>query len=254
MMTGNVFVDPAYLGMPKEVSIPPTLTAANKQALAQFHDACSSASTPTLVQLNHAGRQSQLGAGNRSIFAKSIAPSPVPLNLGPGLIAWLARVLLFGTPRAMTDEEIETVIDQFVHAATVSAEAGFEGVELHAAHGYLLAQFMSRRTNLRRDKWGGDPEGRVLIVTEIIKRIRAATPKRFAVGVKLNSADHQNAQAMEEALVQVQAIVDAGPDFIEISGGTWEDPEVRILFIRPSHTPLFRLYRASRGMDADMHR
>lgn len=222
--------------MRHELSIPPVINAEAKNALARYHQSCASAGIPTLVQLNHAGRQSAIGAGKRSIFAKTIAPSPIPLNLGEGLIPWAARVILFGTPREMTSVDIEKVIGQFVHSAVVVAKAGFEGVELHAAHGYLLSGFLSKKTNLRQDKWGGDAAGRVLIVTEIIKRIRLATPSGLAIGVKLNSADHQNDQAMEEALIQVQAIVDAGVDFVEISGGTWEDPQVSTHAVFPWFT------------------
>lgn len=150
----------------------------------------------------------------------------MPLDLGPGIITSIARRFLFGTPREMTSEDINLVIAQFARSARVVAEAGFAGVELHAAHGYLLAQFMSKKTNLRQDEWGGDPERRVRIVVEIIRRMREATPKSFAIGIKLNSADHQNDQDMEETMTQVKAIVEEGVDFVEISGGTWEDPQV----------------------------
>ncbi|KAL6860232.1 hypothetical protein ACO1O0_004258 [Amphichorda felina] len=226
IFTGNVFVDPAYLGTPREVCIPTALDGSSKAAFARWAEASSAAGTPALVQLNHPGRQSQIGAGTRSIWAKTIAPSPVPLDLGPGIITSIARRFLFGTPREMTSEDINLVIAQFARSARVVAEAGFAGVELHAAHGYLLAQFMSKKTNLRQDEWGGDPERRVRIVVEIIRRMREATPKSFAIGIKLNSADHQNDQDMEETMTQVKAIVEEGVDFVEISGGTWEDPQM----------------------------
>ena len=162
----------------------------------------------------------------------------MPLDLGPGIATRIARMLIFGTPREMTSDDIALVVAQFARSARVVAEAGFKGVELHAAHGYLLAQFMSKKTNLRQDEWGGDAERRVRIVVDIIRRVREATPKGFAVGIKLNSADHQNDQAMEETMTQVKAIVEAGVDFIEISGGTWEDPQVRLPTGQPEPTEL----------------
>jgi 2,4-dienoyl-CoA reductase-like NADH-dependent reductase (Old Yellow Enzyme family) len=231
--TGNVFVDPAYPGLPHEVSIPPEPNDEAREALAAWAQTCSSGGATAFVQLNHGGRQSQAGAGTRSIFAKTIAPSPVPLDLGPGILPDIARRLLFGTPREMTFADIELAISQFAHSAAVVAEAGFDGVVLHGAHGYLLAQFLSRKTNLRRDEWGGDAERRVRIVVEVIKRVRETTPEGFALGIKLNSADHQNDQDMEETLTQVKAIVEAGVDFIEISGGSWEDPKVCIARLTP---------------------
>jgi 2,4-dienoyl-CoA reductase-like NADH-dependent reductase (Old Yellow Enzyme family) len=224
---GNVFVDSRYLGMRDEHSIPIPIGKEGIATLAQWNQKTSFGGTPTLVQLNHAGRQSGPFAGTRSFFAKTIAPSAVPMDIGSGIVAWITRVLLFGTPRAMTSTDIETVIEQFVYSAKLVAEAGFAGVELHAAHGYLLSQFLSSSANLRQDEWGGDATRRVKIVAEIIKRVKEATPQGFAVGVKLNSADHQSDQAMEDALAQMRIIANAGVDFVNISGGLWEEgPQV----------------------------
>lgn len=167
-----------------------------------------------------------LGAGTRSICTKTLAPSAVALNLGPGLVSKTIRVVAFGTPREMSTADINKVIDQFVHSAKVVADAGFAGVQIHAAHGYLLSTFLNTKTNLRQDEWGGSALDRVRIVVEIIKRIRDATPRAFAIGVKFNSADHQDSQAMDESMIQVKAIVETGVDFMEISGGSWEDPQV----------------------------
>jgi 2,4-dienoyl-CoA reductase-like NADH-dependent reductase (Old Yellow Enzyme family) len=96
--------------------------------------------TPTLVQLCHAGRQIALGNGTRGFFEKTLAPSPVPLDFGPGLIAKLIRMLLFGTPREMSVSDIERIVQMFVDGAKVAERAGFSGVELHGAHGYLVSK------------------------------------------------------------------------------------------------------------------
>lgn len=81
---------------------------------------------------NHPGRQSPLGAVNRSFFAKTIAPSAIPLNLGDNWLASLARIILFGTPQEMTLARIDDVIAQFTRAARLALRAGFHGVEVHA--------------------------------------------------------------------------------------------------------------------------
>ncbi|KAH7124734.1 putative FMN binding oxidoreductase [Dactylonectria macrodidyma] len=236
IFTGNVFVDPAYLGNTLEVSIPSIIDTKARTALKKWCQSCSSEGTPTLMQLNHPGRQSILCAGKRSVFAKTLAPSAVPLNLGSGIIPKTARVVLFGTPREMSSVDIETVISQFATAARVAAEAGFAGVELHAAHGYLLSQFLSKKTNLRQDAWGGDATKRARIVVEIINGIRKVVPKGFAVGVKVNSVDHQDDKEMGDSLIQLKSIVDVGVDFIEVSGGSWEDPKACVM-MQPNMPP-----------------
>lgn len=103
--------------------------------------ACRRHDTPVIVQLNHPGRQSPLGAGHKGWLEKSVAPSAIGLDLGSGLISRAATAIIFGTPREMTHEDIAFVVGRFVDTAVLAAEAGFNGVEIHGAHGYLLAQF-----------------------------------------------------------------------------------------------------------------
>lgn len=189
---------------------------------------CNSEGTPTIVQINHPGRQSPLGSGNRGVFAKNLAPSAVPLNFGPGVLPKLITSLVFGTPKEMTQADIDDVIKRFGETARLSAEAGFAGAEIHAAHGYLLAQFLSEKSNLRTDAYGGTPAKRAQIILEVVKAMREATPKGFCVGIKLNSADHQSPQEFSAAREQIKLIAAAGVDFIEISGGSYEDPTVRL--------------------------
>lgn len=93
------------------------------------------------MQLCHPGRQSPLGAGERGLLTSTIAPSPIPLDIGDGILATLVRMLVFATPREMTVADIETVTRQFVDAAHLMADAGFSGIELHGAHGYLIGKF-----------------------------------------------------------------------------------------------------------------
>jgi 2,4-dienoyl-CoA reductase-like NADH-dependent reductase (Old Yellow Enzyme family) len=91
-------------------------------------------------------------------------------------------------------------------------------------HGYLLAQFLSPQTNLRTDEFGGSAAKRVEVITRIIEQTRKATSKEFCIGIKLNSVDAASSDSLSDVLEQIQLIVDAGIDFVEISGGTYENP------------------------------
>lgn len=126
----------------------------------------------------------------------------------------------------MTVADIEEVIDQFAYAAKVSYEAGFKGVELHGAHGYLLSTFLTARTNLRADDYGGTPAKRARIVIEVIRAIRKVVPASFCVGMKINSADVGGNESLEESLEQVGLIAAEQIDFLEISGGSYEKPRM----------------------------
>lgn len=111
-------------------------------------------------------------------------------------------------------------------------ESGFAGVEIHGAHGYLLAQYMSAKSNQRTDSYGGSALNRVRIVVEVIEAMRRVVPKSFCIGIKFNSVDHQSESALADCIEQLKAIVAAGVDFLEISGGTYEDPIVSSLTSR----------------------
>jgi 2,4-dienoyl-CoA reductase-like NADH-dependent reductase (Old Yellow Enzyme family) len=129
------------------------------------------------------------------------------------------------TPRELTSSEIEDIIERFVTAAAVCEEAGFDGVQVHGAHGYLVTQFLSPLTNLRTDDWGGDTRRRMRFLLEIVRRIRARVSPGFAVSVKLNSADFQRGGFSEdESRDVVAALAGEGLDMIEISGGNYESP------------------------------
>lgn len=127
----------------------------------------------------------------------------------------------------LTPQDIDRVVKQFVDCGRLPFKAGFQGVEIHAAHGYLLARFFSSKTNHRTDIYGSSAGGGVRIVVEIIDAIRRALLADFCVGIKVNSADHQSREALSDFVVQLKMIVEAGVDFVEISGGSYEDPQVR---------------------------
>ncbi|MEU0076024.1 hypothetical protein ABZ027_41860 [Streptomyces sp. NPDC006332] len=116
-----------------------------------------------------------------------MAPSPIPTKL-PGAT----------TSRELRPAEIEAIIERFATAAAVCETAGFNGVQVQAAHGYLISQFLSPLSNRRDDGWGGDLERRMRFGLEVVRRIRGRVGPGVAVGVKLNSADFQRAGFTED--------------------------------------------------------
>jgi 2,4-dienoyl-CoA reductase-like NADH-dependent reductase (Old Yellow Enzyme family) len=207
LVTGNVMVDGAQLGEPGNVVIEDDR---DLDALTRWSKSAHDAGVPILVQLNHPGRQSNpLALGHTPV-----APSEVPMSL-PGS----------PTPRALTAAAIDGIIERFVTAAVVCETAGFDGVQIHAAHGYLVTQFLSLLTNRRDDDWGGDPQRRMRFLLEIVRGIRAKVSPAFAVSVKLNSADFQRGGFSEqESRDVVAALAGESVDLIEISGGNYESP------------------------------
>ncbi|KAL2782721.1 hypothetical protein BJX66DRAFT_345578 [Aspergillus keveii] len=245
LLTGNIQVDVQHLGGYGDLATRSN-QADEPQLLdpwKQYAEACQEHGTPAIAQICHPGRQSPRGAGERGIFGQTIAPNAIPLNMGDGVAASIVRNIVFGCPRAMSKSDISHIVGQFVNCARVLAQCGFSGIEIHAAHGYLLcmfpishhpmpgivnrnvdtAQFLSLGSNDRQDEYGGNPERRARIVIEIIQQIRKEVPANFCIGIKLNSADH-NASEFEDTMTQIQCFYNAGVDFLEISGGNYEDP------------------------------
>ncbi len=206
LITGNVMVDPGGRGEPGNVVVTDRRHLA---ALARWASAAQAHGARLWMQLNHAGRQSP-----RRLAREPVAPSAVPMQGFAGM---------FARPRALTEPEILAIIARFATAATVAQEAGFAGVQLHAAHGYLISQFLSPLTNRRTDAWGGDAARRMRFLLELVRAIRAAVGPAFPIGVKLNSADFQRGGfTIAEAMDVTRAL--AGIDLLEVSGGTYESP------------------------------
>ncbi|EWY83200.1 hypothetical protein FOYG_13045 [Fusarium oxysporum NRRL 32931] len=225
LITGNIMVSDQYLGSNEDVAVTGT-TSALLKSWSEWTASAKNQNCHMIAQLNHPGRQSPIGAGKRSIFAKTIAPSTIPINLGDNIVAKLIRMLVFGTPRAMTRHDIDLVIAQFTEAARLAYQAGFQGVEVHAAHGFLLCQFMSSNSNQRDDEFGGSTEKRVELILRIIRSILKEVPKSFCVGVKINSADFKDEEGMAEMLRQIELIQQEEIDYINLSGGSFEDPQM----------------------------
>ena len=152
----------------------------------------------------------------------------------------------FERPRAATEEDIQRTIAAFASAARRCAEAGFAGVELHGAHGYLISQFLGTVTNTREDDWGGSLEGRARFVREILAAVKAVTPESFLVGVRLSPEIPDQGIVLEEALTVARWLVEDGVDFMHVSN--WDsfkapvaDPE--------SDKPLTTYFREAVGPD-----
>ncbi len=205
VFTGNVMVDRRALGEPRNVAVEDDRDFAALQSWAQASKVGGNA---TWAQLNHPGRQSP-----RYLSTKPVAPSPVDLKLFGQ----------FASPRALTSEEIHEIIERFATTAETVVRAGFDGVQIHSAHGYLSSQFLSPITNLRNDEWGGDPERRMRFLLEVVRAVRKRIGPKAGLGVKLNSADFQRGGfSEEESMGVVEALSAEGLDLLEISGGTYE--------------------------------
>lgn len=208
-ITGNVMIDSNALGEPHNVVLE------NEKYLESFKDWAKAGiqnNAHLWVQLNHPGKQSP-----RNLTKTPVSASAVPLSGG------LEK--LFNTPRALSDKEICEIVEKFGRSALLSRQAGFTGVQIHGAHGYLVSQFLSPRHNIREDAWGGSQDKRRRFVLEVYRAIRKAVGNDFPVGIKLNSADFQRGGfTQKESMNVIQALAAEGIDLIEISGGTYESP------------------------------
>jgi len=207
LITGHVVVDPHGVAEPGNVVITDDRHLAR---LGEWASAAQAHGAKLWMQLNHAGRQAP-----KKLTRVPVAPSAVQVKLGG----------LFNTPRALEDAEIEQLIAQFGNAARIAKQAGFAGVQIHGAHGYLASQFLSPRTNQRTDRWGGSLENRARFLLAIVAAVREAVGPAFPIGVKLNSADFQRGGFTIDEAMQVARWLDAaGIDLLEVSGGNYESP------------------------------
>lgn len=140
-----------------------------------------------------------------------------------GLLIGTALGSTFAKPRAATHEDIQDIVQGFAYAASYLEKAGFDGLQLHGAHGYLLAQFLSQSTNRRTDEYGGSLTNRARIVVEIGQAIRKVTSPSFILGIKLNSVEWQEGGFdVDEARKICKILEENRFDFVELSGGTYE--------------------------------
>lgn len=213
MITGNVMVDRRAMTGPGGVVLE---NAEHKARFEQWAKVARSHGAQVWMQINHPGRQMQAAMGQTTV-----APSAVALDMGK-------FSKQFAVPKAMTEADIAEVKARFVTTAVLAEQSGFNGVQIHAAHGYLLSQFLSPITNKRDDQWGGSIENRARLLVDIVKDVRAAVGHTFSVAVKLNSADFQRGGFSQEEAKKVVAMLNPlGLDMIELSGGSYEAPAMQ---------------------------
>jgi 2,4-dienoyl-CoA reductase-like NADH-dependent reductase (Old Yellow Enzyme family) len=211
LISGNVMIERTQLGEPGNVVID---RKTNKTMLRQWSQAGTENNTKFLLQINHPGKQAP-----KSMSVEPVAPSAVALS--EELSA------LFNTPRELKTYEVKELINKFVDAGKIAEETGFSGVEIHAAHGYLINQFLSPADNFRNDAYGGSLENRMRFLVEVFQGLRKNTSSQFIIGLKLNSSDFKKEGFSEEDSMKVIIkMAEMGIDFIEISGGNYEKSKV----------------------------
>lgn len=213
LLTGNVMIDRRAMTGPGGVVLE------DDRLLQRFRDWARigrAQGAQFWMQLNHPGRQMQANLGQ-----PTVAPSAVALELG-------SFSKMFPLPRPLSDEEIGELIQRFARSAALAEQAGFTGVQIHAAHGYLLSQFLSPLSNQRTDSWGGPIENRARLLLEVVKAVRAQVAPGFCVAVKLNSADFQRGGFdASDAKRVVQMLNELDVDLVELSGGSYEAPAMQ---------------------------
>jgi 2,4-dienoyl-CoA reductase-like NADH-dependent reductase (Old Yellow Enzyme family) len=210
LITGNVMVHAEALTGPGGVVLDESSPLA---PFAAWADAGKSGGAAMWMQINHPGRQ--VPAAQPGV---AWAPSAVSVDLG-------RHSSRFARPVAMTPEQIDATVARFAVTAARAEEAGFDGVEVHAAHGYLLSQFLSPLVNIRTDAWGVSLENRARMLLDVVRAIRASVSPTFAVAVKLNSADFQRGGFdLDDARRVIAMLEPLGVDLVELSGGSYESP------------------------------
>ncbi len=205
LLTGNVMVDRRYLERAGNVVMDGN---GGEEALRRWAEAGQAAGGQLWMQISHPGRQCV-----RAVNARPLSPSEVQLRL----------MGMFAQPRAMSSADIEDAIARYIRVAAAARSLGFSGVQIHAAHGYLISQFHSPHTNRRNDEWGGPLENRARFLMRIVEGVRAAVGPDFPVAIKLNSADFQKGGfTLEDSARVVEMLNERGLDLLEISGGTYE--------------------------------
>ena len=147
-----------------------------------------------------------------SISKKPLSPSGIPYS---------GKIRTFAKPYAMSIEDIDDLKKKYAMAARLAQKAGFAGIEIHAAHGFLLNQFLSKKTNLRTDKYGGNLENRMRLLLDVISVARKEVGKEYPIAVKINTTDSAE-ENCEERIQLCKNLDNAGVDIIELSGGNYD--------------------------------
>ncbi|RKT55578.1 NADH:flavin oxidoreductase/NADH oxidase family protein [Saccharothrix australiensis] len=210
IITGNVMVHAEALTGPGGVVLD---AHSPLEPFRQWAAAAKRGGARVWMQVNHPGRQVQA-----DMPGVAWGPSAIRVDLG-------RNSKRFAQPTEMTARQIQETVARFATTARRAEEAGFDGVEIHAAHGYLLSQFLSPLSNRRTDEWGGDLDNRARLLLDVVRAVRAAVTPQFAVAVKLNSADFQRGGFdADDAAKVIALLAPLGVDVVELSGGSYESP------------------------------
>jgi 2,4-dienoyl-CoA reductase-like NADH-dependent reductase (Old Yellow Enzyme family) len=204
IITGHAYVNPAGKASPRQIGAYDDRLI---EGLSLIPGAVHQLSSKVFLQISHAGRQTKKKICGCVPLSPSAVYDPVSKKM----------------PKELTTEEIKEVIDDFVQAGRRAKQAGFDGIQLHVAHGFLLSSFISPHTNRRQDEWGGSLSNRVRVVLEIVRGIKGLAGKDFPLIVKLNSTDFlPTGLKLEESIKIAKILEKEGINGIEVSGGMSE--------------------------------
>ena len=207
IITEHLFIAPEGQAKPRQISISRDSDTIGLSALA---DACHNNGVAAFAQISHAG-----GAARKSVMGLDpVAPTAMVSSQ-----AWVAKEG-DGIPRELDAAGIARIVAAFADAARRACEAGFDGVEIHSAHAYLLNEFYSPLHNKRTDEYGGTLEGRLRIHREVLAAVRAAVSDEFVVGMRLGGCDYEEGGAtIEDAVEAARILAASGVDYLSLSGG-----------------------------------
>jgi 2,4-dienoyl-CoA reductase-like NADH-dependent reductase (Old Yellow Enzyme family) len=206
IISGHMYVHPTGKAHPEMTGI---YSDEILPGLTRFAETVHQAGGLVAAQINHGGIKND--------------PESVPEAVGPSALT-TDEPFVSRPARAFTTEEIETLIDAFAQAARRAKQAGFDAVQIHAAHGYLISQFLSPLTNRRTDQWGGSFENRLCFLREVVKAVRAQVGSDFPLFTKLGMMDGiENGLSLEEGGRIVAELAAIGLDAVELSGGIGGD-------------------------------
>lgn len=214
ILTGNIMFEYDHLEAPGNPIIPRDAPLSGDERSAAFKEMATQGKANGMLmvgQVSHPGRQ----------VVDKVQPNPI--SASDVQLEGQVMGMTFAKPRAATDQDIANIKEGFAHAAEYLEKNNYDGIQLHGAHGYLLAQFLSPTTNRRTDKYGGSLENRARLLIEIAQEVRKRTSPSFILGIKLNSVEFQDKGFQPEEAKQLCTMLEENKfDFIELSGGTYE--------------------------------
>ncbi|MFH1629896.1 MAG: NAD(P)/FAD-dependent oxidoreductase [Pseudomonadota bacterium] len=180
------------------------------EGLAKIANAIKSEGSVPAVQIHHGGRQTS----HKVIGQQPVAPSPLPCPA------------IRGDVKPLTQEEIQELVRKFGDATTRAVDAGFELIEIHGAHGYLINQFLSRFSNIRHDQYGGDVRGRTRFAEEIVREVRNRVGRDYPISFKISAVEFvKDGLDVDESIEILKILVNAGVDVVQVSAGNDATPE-----------------------------